>query len=120
MIVLNDDFKIDKDTYNWVLIQRKVGVSSKTGQPIYTEMYHYFSNLKQCLIKFIDLSITVEDDIRSIVEKLDYLNQFSEKVITTNAEEKVINTILEFDGTVKIENPNLFKIAEIYFEWKTL
>lgn len=120
MIILNDLFKIDRDTYNWILIQNRPGISSKTGEPIYTEVYHYFSSLKQCLTKFIDLSVTVEDNIPTIIEKLDVLNQLAQEVVNANAEQKVIATIMEYNGTTVIENPDLFKIAEIYWEWKML
>lgn len=50
---LNDRFRVESDTYNWILIETRQGVNKK-GEEVVTENRTYHGNLKQCLLSFVD------------------------------------------------------------------
>lgn len=42
---LNDRFRVESDTYNWILIETRQGVNKK-GEEVVTENRTYHGNLK--------------------------------------------------------------------------
>lgn len=81
MIELDNNYKIDVDSYNYTLIRDKHKLNDKTGKPI-TVACGYFGNLQGCLKRYAELTaisklqkcdVTLPEAIKIITESNDKL-----------------------------------------------
>ena len=75
MIKLDNRFYIEKDKYNWILVEFVNGVSKKTKEATVTEKKTYYGKLSQCLESALNKGLKKS---KSINEILQGLNKFSE------------------------------------------
>lgn len=85
-IKLNENYRIEKDTYSWTLIfneerekEKLDDKKKKTGvfEPFVYEEKWYYPDIKQVLNKFIDLELK---DCETIAELSAKMNLISEKI----------------------------------------
>lgn len=77
-IQLNEKFRIEKDTYSWVLIfseeRERENKDTKVKEPFIFEDKWYYPDLKQLLKKYIDLDLKSANSIDELINKLDNIN----------------------------------------------
>lgn len=54
-LVINERFRIERDPYNWTIIEQRPG-ESREGEPITTERRMYHARLSHALIRVIDIT----------------------------------------------------------------
>ena len=82
-IILNDKYRIEKDTYSWVLVfteerqREKLNKKrKKTGELenfIFEDKW-YYPDLKQILTKYIDLDLKDSASLEELSDKMDSLS----------------------------------------------
>ncbi len=76
---LDEFFTVEPDTACWVLTQRVSEARDKDGvrkldkitkEPLWNEDASYHANLKQALVKYLDLSLKGSDDAQAILNRI--------------------------------------------------
>lgn len=77
-IKLNNNFRIEKDNYSWVLIfnEQRDRKNKETGikEAFIFEEKWYYPDIKQLLNKFIDLDLKESETLEELKEKLNDIN----------------------------------------------
>ncbi len=55
LLRINDRFTIERDTYNWTIIEQRPG-ESREGEPITSEKRTYHARLSHALVRVIDIT----------------------------------------------------------------
>lgn len=55
-LIINERFRIERDTHNWTIIEQRPGESRETGESITTERRMYHARLSHALIRVIDIT----------------------------------------------------------------
>ena len=77
-IQLNEKYRIEKDTYSWVLIfnetRKKVNKKTKELEEFIFEDKWYYPCIKKCILKMIDLDLKESESIKELSEKMDLIS----------------------------------------------
>lgn len=78
MIKLNENYRIEKDTYSWVLVfteerERKNKKTNELENFEFKEQW-YYPDVKQALTKFIDLTCRESETIQELIESMQKVN----------------------------------------------
>ena len=71
MIKINETFSVEKDKYQWQLIETKDGLS-KLQEPIKTTRTTYHETLKQCCNEIANRMMGECDSVKEIVDALGF------------------------------------------------
>jgi len=79
-IILNENYRIEKDSYSWVLIfneeREKLNKKTNEKEQFTFEEKWYYPDLKQLLVKVIDLELKSAINVEEMLAKLDELHSF--------------------------------------------
>lgn len=80
-IVINSEWQIDSDQYNWILQKRFVSKDKDTGLVIkdYWANQGYYATLPDAVQGLVDLAIKVPDSVIGVLGVLAELHQLIEK-----------------------------------------
>jgi len=71
MIKINDKFSIERDKYQWLLIESKDGLSKKQ-EPIVTTRVTYHGTLKQCCNEIAERMMGECESVQGIIDALGF------------------------------------------------
>ena len=69
-IKVNDNYRIESDYYNFILIEKYMGKDAETGEPKEHERKQFFPNIEQCLRRVRENEIKACFDIDEVVAVL--------------------------------------------------
>lgn len=76
-IILNKKYRIEKDSYSWVLIfsekRNKENKKTKIKEPYLFEDKWYYPNIKQLLDKYISLDLEESEGILEFITKINQI-----------------------------------------------
>lgn len=77
MIKINDRFFLERDKFQWILVEMVDGTSRKTGEKILTEKRKYYPKLSQACREMVELNLVppklVDDLGKSLIASTDKL-----------------------------------------------
>jgi len=82
MITIDDNYRIEKLTYGYRLVYKKEVdkiIKGKVKKVTSTKEWHY-SNVKQCLKRYVNETIDNSDSMGDIIKKLNQLESFIDKI----------------------------------------
>jgi hypothetical protein len=72
MIVLDDLYTIETDTYNYTLkYKESKGINEETGKEQFSKSESYFPTLKQALLTYMNYALKPSESIDDILVRLD-------------------------------------------------
>ena len=68
-MVVSNEYRIESDTYNWVLVKRRLSskVNKKSGKYEMTEVRTYYGTLQQVVDKLVKIEVKGLDDLMAVV-----------------------------------------------------
>ena len=86
-IKLNENYRIEKDSYSWVLIfnEKRQKKSKDSGEMVdyIFEDFWYYPCIKQLLNRFIQLNLKESESIQDLSDKMDILTSKVEELKNT-------------------------------------
>jgi len=73
MIKISDNYFIDRDKLNWILIEKKYRTAKagkRAGEIVSEDTHHYFSNLKSLCLRVMDMEIDPTHGIADLNQSL--------------------------------------------------
>ena len=73
MIKLSDDYYIDRDPTNWILIEKRFRTAKagkNAGKIVSDDQFHYFGNLKQLCRRVLDMELDPTDGMENLLASL--------------------------------------------------
>tara|TARA_R110002124_G_scaffold152294_1_gene319175 strand:+ start:125 stop:439 length:315 start_codon:yes stop_codon:yes gene_type:complete len=69
-MIVSNEYHIESDTYNWVLVKRHLSskVNKKSGKYEMTEVRGYYGTLQQVVNKLVKMEVKGLDDLKAVVD----------------------------------------------------
>lgn len=75
IIIINDDYEMEKDNYQWILYKIKEGVHKDTGEPTKSRKASYHGNLTQVADYILDANCGECETLEEIRDLLVHANK---------------------------------------------
>ena len=83
IIKINETFRVEKDKYQWLLIETKDGLS-KTQEPIKTTRTTYHGTLKQCCNQISERMMGECESVKELVDALGFFESTLDNLFDNN------------------------------------